>query len=155
MTTPRLSILVPSPTTPFAWQNKPEAEVTKPMGAGGAPTPTNATQGAPDSPAGTAPSGPLGLLSMLWPILLIFGLMWLLVIRPERKRQKELEKVRSELKKGDRVLLNAGMVGVIAQVTDDWIVVEIADKVRVQFQKGAVAQVLEVKDKEKAEATAK
>ena len=46
------------------------------------------------------------------------------------------------------------MVGNIASISDDWLVVEIADKVRVTFQRSAVAQVLEAKDKEKADAAA-
>ena len=82
----------------------------------------------------------------------MFAVLYFVILRPERKRQKDATNLRSNLKKGDRVLLASGMVGNIASISDDWLVVEIADKVRVTFQRSAVAQVLEAKDKEKADA---
>ena len=128
------------------------AEVTKPMSTGeGAPAPAQGATGTPAAPTGPAPEAP-GVKSFLLPVLLMFGLMWLLVMRPERKRQKELEKLRGAVKKGDRVLLTAGMTGTVAAVADDWVTVEVADKVRIQFQKSAVAQVLDTKEKPEAAA---
>ncbi|HKE02312.1 MAG TPA: preprotein translocase subunit YajC, partial [Planctomycetota bacterium] len=81
----------------------------------------------------------------LWPILLVIGIMYLVILRPERKRQKDLTKMRSELKKGDRIVTSSGILGTVAAIADDVVTVEIADKVRVQFQRGSVSQILEPK----------
>ncbi len=145
----------PAPAFLAFLQNQEAPEVTRSMSeaTGGAPATEQGAIGAtpPAEPART-PDG--SFVQFLWPIALMFGLMWLLVLRPERKKRKELDRLRSELKKGDRVLMAAGMLGNVVALSDDFVTVEIADRVRVQFQKAAVAQVLESKGREKAETAA-
>jgi preprotein translocase subunit YajC len=139
-----------------AWlvQNKNEAEVTKPMNAPSGDATTQAP-GGPAGPAGPQPdAGGGGLMQLLPMLLIMFGVLYFVIIRPERKRQKEAASLRSSLKKGDKILLASGMVGTLAGMADDWVTVEIADKVRVTFQKSSVVQVLEAKDKEKSDAAA-
>jgi preprotein translocase subunit YajC len=138
-------------------QNKDEAEAAKPMhanpndGKQGNNTGAPGGPGAPPGPA--ADSNPLG---GLWiPLLLMFAVMYFVILRPERKRQKAAAELRSNLKKGDKVLLASGMFGTVAAIGDDSVVVEIADKVRVQFQKSSITQVVENKEKAEAAAPAK
>ncbi|MFN0205907.1 MAG: preprotein translocase subunit YajC [Planctomycetota bacterium] len=134
-------------------QNKQGEEVVKPMAPAGTENTTETAQpGAP--PTGPAPESP-SILGMLWPILIMFGIMYFLVLRPERKRQKQAAELRSNIKKGDKVLMSSGMLGEIVGIEDDFITVEIADKVRVKFQRASVAQVLDSKEKRETAGAAK
>lgn len=128
-------------------------EVVKPMVPAAGDGQTSAP-GAPHKEGATAPEGP-GLLGMLWPLLIMFALMYFLVMRPEKKRQKQAAEMRSNIKKGDKVLLSGGMLGTIAGIADDWLTIEIADKVRVQFQKSAIVSVVDTKEKSDATTAAK
>jgi len=58
-------------------------------------------------------------------LVLIFGLMYFLTIRPQRKRQKEHEQVTKELKKGDRVITNSGIYGQIENIGENSVVLKI------------------------------
>ena len=80
-------------------------------------------------------------MSLLFPILLI-GVMYFLMIRPQMKRQKEHRAMLEKLSKGDEVLTNGGIAGVISDIGENFITVEIADNVRIRVQKGAIANVL-------------
>ncbi len=92
--------------------------------------------------AAAAPaSGLMG--SMLIPMVLVFGIMWFFMIRPQQKKMKEDEAMRAALRRGDRVLTQGGIIGKITKVRDDdEIEVEIAHGVKVHFVKSAVLQVL-------------
>lgn len=146
-----------SPTATFlGWvpfQNKEELEVTKPMHQG------NGVQGAqsvaPGAPGGQGDAPQSSPFSLFLPLILMFAVLYFVILRPERRRQKEAAVLRNSLKKGDRVLLTSGMYGTIAALNDDWIVVEIADKVRVQFQRSAVAQRVEAKEKSESQVPVK
>ena len=78
--------------------------------------------------------------------LLLFGGMflvfWFLIIRPQRKRQKEHQALVSAIGKGDEVVMTSGMLGTVNKVDDAYVVVEIADSVEMKFQKAAVHAVL-------------
>lgn len=77
------------------------------------------------------------------PFIAIFVLMYFLILRPSQKREKERQAMVSAIKRGDRVLTNGGIVGVVYKVVnDDELMLEIADDVRVRFARSAVAQVL-------------
>ncbi|MBU2887030.1 preprotein translocase subunit YajC [Gilvimarinus agarilyticus] len=77
--------------------------------------------------------------------LLMFGglflFMYLLIIRPQRKRQKEHQNLVTSLQKGDEVLLTSGMLGKVVKVDDSYIVLE-TGTVELKFQKVAVHAVL-------------
>ena len=75
---------------------------------------------------------PLGLLAV----------MYFLMIRPQMKRQKEHRAMLDKLAKGDEVLTNGGIAGVVTDIGENFITVEVADNVRLRIQKGAVANVL-------------
>jgi len=74
---------------------------------------------------------------------LLFGVMYFLMIRPQRRREKERKAMISNVKKGDRVLLTSGILGEICNVNETSLVVQIAEKTRVEVVKAAVSQVLE------------
>ena len=75
---------------------------------------------------------------MLVPMLLIFGVMYLLVIRPQSKRAKETQRMLSELKKGDEVVTTGGMIGRISGIKDDEITLQVQEGVRIRVQRSAV-----------------
>jgi preprotein translocase subunit YajC len=74
--------------------------------------------------------------------VVLFGLMYFMMIRPQMKRQKEHRALISALAKGDEVVTNGGIAGRVEEVGETFITVEIAANVKVKVQKGAVQQVL-------------
>ena len=82
-----------------------------------------------------------GLGGLLFPVVLI-GVMYFLMIRPQMKRQKEHRAMLEKLGNGDEVITNGGVAGVVREIGDSFVSVEIADNVRVRLQKGAIANVL-------------
>lgn len=91
-----------------------------------------------------AQGGGGGLLATpLFPILLMLGVMWFFLIRPQQKKQKEHREMISNLKKGDRIITSGGLYGRITGLTDSTLTLEIADKVRVKVSRahiGGLAQ---------------
>ncbi|TET94023.1 MAG: preprotein translocase subunit YajC [Candidatus Zixiibacteriota bacterium] len=81
-----------------------------------------------------------GMITLVW-FGLIFVLMYLLLIRPQRKKQKEHQKLLGELKKGDRVVTSGGMFGTIFAIDDERnrVVLKINDNTRLEFLKSSIA----------------
>ena len=78
--------------------------------------------------------------AMLIPLLLMVLVFYFMLIRPENKRKKEAEQMRSAVKTGDRVTTIGGVVGVVVNVKDDKFVLETgADQVRIEFAKWALS----------------
>jgi preprotein translocase subunit YajC len=96
--------------------------------------------------AQTAPAAAGGdmqstLMNML-PILVMFGVLYLVMIRPQMKKQKEHKNMIESIVKGDEVVTAGGFLGRISKLGDAFISVELADGVEVQMQRSAVVQVL-------------
>ena len=89
--------------------------------------------------AGAPQGGGMGML--LFPIILI-GVMYFLMIRPQMKRAKEHKGMLDKLSKGDEVITSGGIAGVITDIGENFITVEVADNVRLRVQKAAVGNVL-------------
>ena len=87
------------------------------------------------------------ILSML-PLVLIFAAMYFLLLRPQRKRQKETASLQSSIAEGDEVILNSGIYGFVSAVEDDLLWIEIAEKVEVRVTKGSVARKVSVSTEE-------
>jgi len=86
-------------------------------------------QAQPQQPAG-------GSASMWIMLLLIFVVMWLFMIRPQRKQQKELEAFQNSLKKGDKVVIgNSGIFGEIAEVNDKTALVRVGGDTKLRVSK--------------------
>jgi len=93
---------------------------------------------------GAQPSGQGGatsLLVSLVPMLLIIVIFYLLLIRPQQKKQKAHQKLISALKKGDRVVTNCGMFGVISSINEEKniIVLKVAEEMKVEFLRSSIA----------------
>jgi preprotein translocase subunit YajC len=83
--------------------------------------------------------GGLGALQGLLPMLLIIGVFYLLLIRPQQKRQRELQQTIAELKAGDRVVTTGGIIGTITTVRDTSLLIRSADKSILEIARSAVA----------------
>jgi preprotein translocase subunit YajC len=92
----------------------------------------------PADPSGGGPNP----ISMLLPLVGMLAIFYFLLIRPQQKRQKEMQKMISALKKGDRVVTASGLYGSIAGLRDDVVVVEIADGVKVEMLRNAVTGIV-------------
>lgn len=92
------------------------------------------------TPAAANPT--LGMLIQYFPIVIMVLVMWLLVIRPAQQRQKKVDQMLRELKKGDRVLTSGGIIGTVIGIDDAKAILKIADDVKVEFTKGSITQVL-------------
>ena len=87
---------------------------------------------------GTTPAG--GGLEMIIMLAVMVGVFYFMLIRPENKRKKEAEQMRSALKVGDRIITIGGICGTVVSVKDDRFVIETgADQVRIEFTKWALS----------------
>ncbi|XKE96087.1 preprotein translocase subunit YajC [Metaplanococcus flavidus] len=82
-------------------------------------------------------------LVALSPLLLMFVLMWFFIIRPAQKRQKATANMQSELRRGDRIVTIGGLHGTIDAVDDATIYITVADGTRLQFERQAIARVVD------------
>jgi preprotein translocase subunit YajC len=80
------------------------------------------------------------ILSLV-PYVLIFLIFYFVVIKPQRKQQKELEDMRKAVKKNDAVVTAGGIHGTVVNVKDKTIVVRVDDNVKIEFDKEAVTSV--------------
>jgi preprotein translocase subunit YajC len=87
---------------------------------------------------GGANSGQGSMMSMLLPMILIFVVFYFFMIRPQNKKQKEIQKARAALKTGDKVLTSGGIYGKIREVKEDSFIIEISENVRIRVEKSAV-----------------
>lgn len=85
---------------------------------------------------------PAESLAGFLPLILMFVVLWLLMIRPQMKRAKEHKTMVEALSKGDEVVTNGGIAGKVAEVGDSFVQVEIAANTVVPVQKQAIATVL-------------
>ena len=92
-------------------------------------------------------SAPGGGLMQFLPIILLFAGMWFLLIAPQRKRQKEHDKMVTELKKGDKIVTSGGVFGVITGVKKDRFIVEIADSIKIELGRQFISSKVEAVDK--------
>lgn len=92
--------------------------------------------------ASAQPGGIAQFLVAFGPFLIIIGIMYVLIIRPQQKRLREEQKMREQVKKGDKVVTTGGIIGVVAGVKDKQISLKIADNVKVDVVKSHIATVL-------------
>lgn len=89
-----------------------------------------------------APAQSEGSLMSLLPLILIFAVFYLLLIRPQSKRAKEHKQMIEALQRGDEIITNGGELGLILNVSESYVVVEIAPNVEVTVLKSAVQTLL-------------
>ena len=82
------------------------------------------------------------MLVQFAPFILIFVIMYFLILRPQQKRMKEQRNMIAELKRGDQVVTQGGIIGKITDVKDDEVTVEIAQGVKIRVVRATIAQVV-------------
>ena len=94
--------------------------------------------------AQTAAGGGAGsLIGSMLPLVLIFGIMYFLLIRPQQKKMRDLRSMIEAVRRGDQILTSGGIIGKVIKVGDDGIVeVEIAEGVKVKIMKSTISQVM-------------
>jgi preprotein translocase subunit YajC len=81
------------------------------------------------------------LMNLILPFGFVIAIMYFLVIRPQSKKQKEHQEFLNKLKSGDKVVTQGGLMGRVTGVRDDYITVEISDRVRVKLLRSAIATI--------------
>ena len=79
---------------------------------------------------------------MLWPMLLIFGAFWFLLIRPQQKKQKAHRELVNNVGVGDEILTAGGILGRITGVSEHYAVLSISDDTEIKIQKSSISQVV-------------
>ena len=87
-------------------------------------------------------SGPGGGILGFVPFIFIFVIMYFVLLRPQMKRQKDQQRLVSSVKTGDRVVTNAGIHGLIANVKETTVIVKVADNVKIEMEKSAISTIL-------------
>ncbi len=94
-----------------------------------------------------------GMASPLIMMILMFAIFYFMLIRPENKRKKEAEQMRSSIRTGDKIVTIGGIVGTVVNVKENRIVIETgADQVRIELEKWAISSNETASEAAKAEA---
>lgn len=80
--------------------------------------------------------------SFIFMMVVMFAIIYFLMLRPQQKKQKETQNMLNNIKKGDKVLTIAGIIGVVGNVKDSTVMVKVADNTVLEFKKAAVSAVL-------------
>lgn len=96
-------------------------------------------------PAAQGAGGGLG--GMMIPMLIIFGIMYFMMIRPQQRREKERKELINNVKSGDRVLFGGGILGTVTNVKEGTLLIKVADGVKVEAARGSVTKVLDKGEK--------
>ncbi len=94
---------------------------------------------APPSQGG---GGEGSLVSTLLMFALIIGIFYFMILRPQQKKQKERERMLGTVKKGDKVITAGGLHGTIAGLDEKTVLIQVADNVKMKFDRSAVAQII-------------
>jgi len=89
------------------------------------------------APTAPEPSG-MGQYSTILMIVAMIAIMYFLMIRPQQKKQKEVQKARNAMKNGDKVITAGGIHGRIKEISDTSILIEVADGIRIRVEKSSV-----------------
>jgi len=81
-------------------------------------------------------------MSTLLMFALIIGIFYFLILRPQQKKQKDRQKMLDAVKKGDKIVTAGGLHGTIAGLDDKTLLIQVADNVKLKFERSAVATIL-------------
>jgi preprotein translocase subunit YajC len=84
-----------------------------------------------------------GMLGTLGPIILMFVLFYFLLIRPQQKKQKAVQQMQSDLKKGDKIVTIGGLHGIVDAVDEGKVVIKCGDGSRLTYERNAVRDIVE------------
>ena len=91
--------------------------------------------------AGAAPSGAAGFMLQVFPLVLVFVIFYLLLIRPQQRRMKQHQAMVQAVKKNDVAITGGGLIGKVVKVDDTEVELEIAQGVRVKVVKATLSDV--------------
>ncbi|WGS64219.1 preprotein translocase subunit YajC [Marinitoga aeolica] len=105
---------------------------------------------APQTSAGAAASTSAtgSIWSLLFPFILIFGLMYFLIIMPQKRQEKKHKDMLSKLKKDDKILTQSGIIGKIVNINNDFVRIRTADKTELDITKSSIVAILSKSNKE-------
>lgn len=83
-----------------------------------------------------------GTLELILPLLLMFGIFYFLLIRPQQKKAKEHKNMVADLKKGDEIITNGGILARIVEVEETFMTCKIAENVDIKLQRHAISTIL-------------
>lgn len=86
-------------------------------------------------------------LTLILPWVLIFGVFYVLIILPQRRRQRELQETIANLKAGDRVVTTGGIIGIVQSVRETSLILRSADKSMLEVARSAVAGLQQEEEK--------
>lgn len=95
------------------------------------------------TPPGGAAGGGQSAITSLVPLIIMFGIFYFLLIRPQQKKAKEHKALLEALKKGDQVVTAGGMHGKVSAVEDAVVTLEVANGVNIKFNKGHIAAIID------------
>jgi preprotein translocase subunit YajC len=98
--------------------------------------------GAPASPPGTAPNPQGEMLKLVGMVAIMGFMMYFIIIRPQRTRQKALNALMANLKAGDKILTGGGIVGVVVAVKDKTVSIRSADS-KLEVLKSTISEITE------------
>lgn len=100
-------------------------------------------------------SSPGGMLSMLLPFILMFVVMYFLILRPQKRKEKERKALLSRIKKNDRVVTAGGIHGLVTSVREHEIILRIDDAkdIKIKVDRSAIVSVVEVSHDDDTEET--
>lgn len=85
----------------------------------------------------------MDMIVTLLPLILMFGLMYLFLIRPQQKRQKKVMEMQNSLSKGDKIVTIGGLHGIIDAIDEGQVVIKCGDGSRLTYDRNAVREVVE------------
>ena len=93
--------------------------------------------------AGAAPApGPAEVMGGMLPFIVLFAVLYFMALRPQSKKQKEVQAMLAALAKGDEVITQGGVLGRITALDDNIATLQVASGVQIQVRRSAIAQVL-------------
>lgn len=77
-------------------------------------------------------------MQLLVMMVLVFGIMYLFMLRPQQKKQKEMVKFRNALERGDKIVTAGGIYGTVKEVKDNYILIEVDNNVAIRVDKSMI-----------------
>jgi preprotein translocase subunit YajC len=90
------------------------------------------------TPAGTSGTGASNPLVSFLPLILVFVVFYFFMIRPQMKKQKEMNNYRSSLKRGDKVITTGGIYGRVYEVKDNYVTIDVGGDIKLKVDKSAL-----------------
>lgn len=112
-----------------------------------------AESGSASTGTATAPNTTVQLLGSLIPFVIALVLLYLILLRPQQKREKEAQKMREDVRIGDEICTAGGIVGLVIKVTDDTVVIETGgERNKIRIKKWAIHEnITQMEEAQKAE----